>query len=153
MAPFLSNASLPAKPPPRWFWISSLSLLLLGIASFALSLVVGNRQSRLFLAVIPLILVCALALHAYYLLHAGRERHAVADAFFATDREFASVFDHALDGILILDNQAVCLNANPAALRILGAPSDKLLGTSLAPFFADKRNSSMPGPSYCRGKT
>jgi PAS domain S-box-containing protein len=105
---------------------------------FALSLVVGDRQSHLFLAVIPVILVCALALHAYYLLHAGRERHAVADAFYAADREFASVFEHALDGILILDNQAACLNANPAALRILGVALQELLGSSLARFFTDQ---------------
>jgi PAS domain S-box-containing protein len=139
MAPFLSKTRLPTEPPPRWFWLSSLSLLLLGIAFFGLSLLVGDRQSRLFLAVIPLILVCALALHAHYLLRAGRERHDVADAFYATEREFASVFEHALDGILILDNQAACLNANPAALRILGVPREELVGSSLAPFFTDER--------------
>jgi PAS domain S-box-containing protein len=138
MAPFLPKSRLPTEPPPRWFWIGSLSLLLLGIVFFTLSLVVGNRQSRLFLAVIPIILVCALALHAYYLLHAGRERHAVADAFYVTDREFASIFEHALDGILILDNQPACLNANPAALRILGVPREELLGTSFSRFFTDE---------------
>jgi PAS domain S-box-containing protein len=138
MAPFLPKTRLPTEPPPRWFWISSLSLLLLGIVFFASSLVVGDRQSRLFLAVIPVILVCALALHAYYLLHAGRERHAVANAFYVTDREFASVFEHVLDGILILDDHAVCLNANPAALRILGVPCKELLGSSFMRFFTDE---------------
>lgn len=137
MASFFPKTHLPTEPPPRWFWISSLSLLLLGIVFFGMSLVVGQRNSRLFLAVIPVILVCALALHSYYLLHAGRERHAVADAFYATDREFVSVFDHALDGILILDNQAVCLNANPAAFRILGMSREELLGSSLLRFFTD----------------
>jgi len=139
MPTFLPKTRLPTEPPPRWFWITSLSLLLLGIVFFALSLIVGDRQSRLFLAVIPIILVCALALHAFYLLHAGRERHAAADAFYVTDREFASIFEHALDGILILDNQATCLNANPAALRILGLSRQELLGSSFSRFFTDER--------------
>jgi hypothetical protein len=87
MPSFLPKSRLSTEPRPRWFWISSLSLLLLGTVFFGMSLVVGDRNSRLFLAVTPAILVCALALHSYYLLHAGRERHAVADAFCATDRE------------------------------------------------------------------
>jgi PAS domain S-box-containing protein len=139
MTPFPSKSRLPAEPPPRWFWVSSLFLLVLGIALFALSLVVNDRQSRLFLGVIPIILICALALHTYYLLRAGRERHDVADAFYATEREFSSVFEHALDGILILDNQAECLNANPAALRILGVTREELVGSSFARFFTAER--------------
>ncbi|MGB2628728.1 MAG: PAS domain S-box protein [Candidatus Acidiferrum sp.] len=106
---------------------------------FAFSLIAADRQSRVFLAVIPIILVCALALHAYYLFHAGRERHAIADAFYVTDREFASVFEQALDGILIIDNHAACINANPAALRILDVSSEELLGSSLARFFIDQQ--------------
>jgi hypothetical protein len=74
MAPFLPKTHLPTEPPPRWFWISSLSLLLLGVAFFVLSLIVSNRESRLFLAVIPVVLVCALALHTYHLLNAEKQR-------------------------------------------------------------------------------
>jgi len=153
MAPFLAKSRLPTEPPPRWFWISSLSLLMLGIAFFALSLVVNNQQSRLFLAVIPIILICALALHSYYLLRAGRERHDVADAFYATEREFASVFEHALDGILILDNQAGCLNANPAALRILGISRERLMGSSLARFFAEEKEFNVVWGLLLEGKS
>jgi PAS domain S-box-containing protein len=94
MASFLPKTRLPAEPPPRWFWISSLSLLLLGIVFFALSLVVGDRQSRLFLAVIPVILVCALALRAYYLLHAGRERHVTEASLRQSQELLQEVTDH-----------------------------------------------------------
>lgn len=128
MTAFFSKSRFPTKPPPRWFWISSLSLLLLGIAFFVLSLVVGARESRFFVAIIPVVLVGALLLHAYYLLHAGRD-------FYTTDREFASIFEHALDGILILDDRQRCLNANPAALRILAASREELLGSSFSSFF------------------
>jgi PAS domain S-box-containing protein len=152
MAPFFRKTRLPAEPLPRWFWMISLFLLLVGIALFSLSLVVDNRESRLFLALIPIILLCPLVLHAYYWLRAGRERHAVAHAFYATEREFASVFEHALDGILILDDQAACLNANPAALRILGVPREGLLGSSLARFFTDERTFKQAWNLLLQGK-
>ena len=102
MAPFLPKTRLPAEPPPRWFWISSLSLLLLGIVFFALSLIVSDRQSRLFLEVIPVILVCALALHAYYLLHAGRERHVNEASLRQSQELLQEVTDHVQDVVWML---------------------------------------------------
>jgi PAS domain S-box-containing protein len=102
MTPFLPKRSLPAEPPPRWFWISSLTLLLLGIGFFAMSLVVGDRSARLFLAVIPIILVCALALHAYYLLRAGRERHAVDTSLRQSQELLQEVTDHVEEVVWML---------------------------------------------------
>jgi PAS domain S-box-containing protein len=102
MDPFLPKTSFPAKPPPRWFWTGSFSLLLLGIAFFALSLVVGDRQSRFFLAVIPVILVGTLALHTYCLLYAGRERH-VTEASLRHSRELLQeVTDHVQEVVWML---------------------------------------------------
>jgi len=102
MTSFLPKTRLPTEPPPRWFWISSLSLLLLGIVFFALSLLVGNRESRLFLAVIPVILVCALALHAYYLLHAGRERHVTEASLRQSQQLLQEVTDHVQEVVWML---------------------------------------------------
>jgi PAS domain S-box-containing protein len=102
MAPFLPKTHLPTEAPPRWFWIASLSLLVSGIVFFALSLLVADRQSRMFLAVLPVILVCTLALHAYYLLHTGRERHA-AEASLRQSRELLQeVTDHVEDVVWML---------------------------------------------------
>jgi|HubBroStandDraft_2_1064218.scaffolds.fasta_scaffold00184_20 PAS domain S-box-containing protein len=119
MASFLPETRLPTKPPPRWFWITSLSLLLLGIVFFALSLVVADQQSRLFLAVIPLILVCTLALHAYYLLHAGRERH-VAEASLRQSHELLQeVTDHVQEVVWMLradTNELILVNNAYAAV-------------------------------------
>lgn len=132
MRRFVSNKRYPTQPPPRWFWVSSFSLLLLGISFFVLSLVLPQRESRVFLGVVPIILAAAVALHAYYVFYAGRERHADVN-------EFASIFEHALNGILILDDDCICLNANPAALRILGIPREKLPGYTFSHFFEDGR--------------
>ncbi len=113
MASFLPKTLSPTEPPPRWFWITSLSLLLLGIVFFALSLVVADQQSRLFLAVIPFILLCTLALHAYYLLHAGRERH-VAEASLRQSQELLQeVTDHVQEVVWMLrtdTNELILVN-------------------------------------------
>ncbi len=102
MASFLPKTRLPTEPPPRWFWIGSLSLLVSGIVFFALSVVVSDRQSRLFLAVIPLILVCTLVLHAYYLLHAGRERHVTETSLRQSQELLQEVTDHVQEIVWML---------------------------------------------------
>lgn len=102
MASFLPKTRLPTEPPPRWFWISSLSLLLLGIVFFALSLLLADRQSRIFLAVIPFILVCTLALHAYHLLHAGSERHVTEASLRESQELLQEVTDHVQEVVWML---------------------------------------------------
>jgi PAS domain S-box-containing protein len=102
MASFLPKTLLPTEPPPRWFWITSLSLLILGIVFFALSLVVPDHQSRLFLAVIPFILVCTLALHAYHLLHTGRERSVTEASLRQSQELLQEVTDHVQDVVWML---------------------------------------------------
>lgn len=54
----------------------------------------------------------------------------------ATEREYKSVFDSTLDGILILDDQGVYLGANPAALTLFGVDHDKLIGQPIEKFYA-----------------
>jgi PAS domain S-box-containing protein len=49
------------------------------------------------------------------------------------------VYQHVLDGILFFDNQGVCLDANPAAIALLGAPLDLLVGRSFGQFYLDAR--------------
>src|ERR1700751_1238751 len=102
MASFLPKTVLPTAPPPRWFGIPSLFLLILGTVFFALSLVVADHQSRLFLAVIPFILVCTLALHAYYLLHAGRQRHVAAASLRQSQELLQEVTDHVQEVVWML---------------------------------------------------
>ena len=52
----------------------------------------------------------------------------------ATEREFQSIFDNALDGILILDDLGTCLEANPAALQLLETQRDELVGHKIRKF-------------------
>jgi PAS domain S-box-containing protein len=119
---------------PLWFRISS--LLLVAAAISLLVIVLGDRVytsnlSVAALAAVLLALACAAFLHvrAWYV---GRK------GVYATEREFTSVYQHALDGILILDDRGVCLDANPAAFALLGAPPAVLVGHSFAQFYAEQ---------------
>jgi PAS domain S-box-containing protein len=128
---------------PLWFRVSSLALIVVAIGLLLLSL--GNRLynsglSSAALSLVLLTLVCAAFLHTRSLLQEQRRHRETASAFHAREREFTSVFQHALDGILILDDAGICLEANPAALALLEVPRAGMLGHAFAQFHADRRS-------------
>jgi len=127
----------------RWMRVGSVLIgfaaLVLLVTAFGAHLYSGPLSSVL-LTLVFITLVIAICLHARFLLLARREQHETANALDATEREYKSVFDNALDGILILDDHGVCLQANPAALALLATDRDALLGQSIEKFFAGDRD-------------
>src|SRR5258706_10364961 len=120
--------------PPLWFRISS--LLLVAVAIILLVVVLGDRvyTSNLSIAALATVLValaCAAFLHvrAWYV---GRK------GVYATEREFTSVYQHVLDGILILDDRGVCLDSHPTPFALFGAPPAALVRHSFAQFYAHR---------------
>lgn len=61
-------------------------------------------------------------------------------AFNASEGEFQSVFENALEGILILDDDAICLEANPAAEQLFGLQRRKLIGCSIKRMYKDQNH-------------
>jgi PAS domain S-box-containing protein len=117
------------------FWFRASALLLLGVAVALLLVVMGDHTftvgtSRIALVALAAALLCALFLH----LHARYEER---KGIYATEREFASVFQNALNGILTLNDTGICLAANPAAFALLGAPPAALIGHSFEQFYED----------------
>jgi PAS domain S-box-containing protein len=138
---------------PQWFRISSLALLLVAIALLLLSL--GNRLyttgfSAAVLFFVLIALACAAFLHIRSLLQEQKRHRETASAFHAREREFTSVFQHALDGILILDDDGICLEANPAALALLDVPRAKLAGHSFAQFHANRQSFEQDWHTFLR---
>jgi PAS domain S-box-containing protein len=66
---------------------------------------------------------------------ASEEQRQTASALVSTEREFQSVFENALDAILILDDQGICREANPSAARLFGARREELLGQAIERFY------------------
>jgi PAS domain S-box-containing protein len=54
------------------------------------------------------------------------------------DQEFRSVFEAALDAILVVDDQMICREANPAALKFFGVHREQLVGRSISVFGTDR---------------
>lgn len=109
--------------------------LTLLITAFGSHLYSGSLSSTL-LTIVLISLAVAIGLHVRFLLLARREHQETANALDATEREYKSVFDNTLDGILILDDKGRCLDANPSALALLGTSRAALVGHSIEPFFA-----------------
>jgi PAS domain S-box-containing protein len=90
--------------------------------------------SSLLLTLVLIALAAAIALHARFLILARREQRETAGALSTTEHEFQAIFDSALDSLLILDDQGTCLEANPAALALLRARRDELVGHAIRGF-------------------
>jgi PAS domain S-box-containing protein len=117
-------------------WFRAGSLLLVAFAASLVVLALGRRVYNSNLEVAALIAVLLAQVCAGILYARGwlEDRKGID----ATEREFTSIFLHVLDGILILDDNGVCLDANPAAFAILGAPPAVLVGHCFDQFFKDQ---------------
>ncbi len=120
-----------------------LGSLLIGFAAVTLLVTAFGAHlytvsiSSALLIIVLISLAVAIGLHARFLLLARREHRTTLDALDSTEREYKSVFESTLDGILILDDQALCVDSNPAALTLLGTDRKGLLGHSIEKFFID----------------
>lgn len=123
----------------RWMRTSSVLISLAAATLLATAFGAHFYSGPVFsvLLVLVLIALCvAIILHAQFLVLKHREHRETVSVLDATERQYKSVFDRALDGILILDDQAACLEANPAAVALLGTELEELLGQSIERFFA-----------------
>lgn len=96
----------------------------------------GGALSSQLLALVLIALCIAIVLHVRFLLLARHEHRETVNVLDATEREYKSVFDSALDGILILDDQGICLEANRAAVTLLGGGRSGLVGRPINRFYA-----------------
>jgi PAS domain S-box-containing protein len=120
-------------------WFGSVLVCLASIAllviAFRPGLYTGRQVSSVLLAFVLTALLVAIALHVRFLILVKREQRETADALDATEREYKSVFDSTLDGILILNDQGLCLEANPAAQTMFGTRREELVGQPIRRFY------------------
>jgi PAS domain S-box-containing protein len=126
---------------PAWLRWCSLTTLVLSIGFLCVSLVTYNYYAIFSNNLVPSLLVAlsfAVFLNIYSLWHLRRQHRQADQAFRDTDCEFSSIFQNVLDGIVIVDNEGDCLDANPAAAAILRVSIDKLIGRNISHFFTDR---------------
>jgi PAS domain S-box-containing protein len=102
----------------------------------------NGRLPSVLLTLVLVALCAAIALHARFLFLACRAHGETARVLGSTEREFQSIFDSTLDAILILDDQAICLEANPAALALFGTQRHEFVGYPITKFYLPAMNSA-----------
>lgn len=125
---------------PRWRSRASAAALIGSVGFGATALAVGAYRPDLAPALLPVLIsaLCAsLVIAGLSLVSARREHRGADQAFRNTDRESSSIFQNVLDGILILDSQANCLDVNPAGAAILRSCRKDLIGKNVSSFFPD----------------
>jgi PAS domain S-box-containing protein len=159
--PFHRQKGSSGLSSPLWHRLSSLAVLLFAIGLFLLSLKSDIYHSLLSAFLVSCLLIAlggAVFLHIYYFLRSEKEQREADRAFHITNCESTSIFQNVLDGILIIDDQGVCLDSNPAALSILGVSREELIGLPFGQFYADRdvfnRNwDSFRQTQYQRGRS
>lgn len=121
-----------------WLRWCSRGVLLASVALLSISLFAYNYYNSLTAKLVPVLFVAlslAVTLNIYTLWHLRKEQRNEDRAFRYADREFSSIFQNVLDGILIVDNDGTCLDANPAVASILRCASNGIVNQNIARFF------------------
>lgn len=148
--------SVPQSPTlllhtPPWLRWCSIATLLLSVALFFLTLFSHNYHAILSAGLVPLLVVAlsfAVFLNFFSLCHVRRDYKETDRAFRDADREFGSIFQNVLDGILIVGSNGDCLDANPAAAAILRISISKLIGQNIGGFVRDCADFDKTWPSF-----
>lgn len=118
-----------------------------------MSLFFYNYHTILAANLVPSLFVAlsfAVLLNVYSLWQLRREHREADQAFRYADCEFSSIFHNVLDGILIVDNEANCLDANPAAAAILRLSISELIGQNVGCFLTDRDEFAQRWKSFLR---
>ena len=136
----LRRALFPSQDKQFGWRVASVTASLVSVALIALTLGYRLRGTEL----PPVLLLGLLAAFATvvlllskFLFWAQEEEGQITGAFKTTEREFQSIFENALDAILILDERAICREANPAAEQLFGIRLAQLIGEPIDRFYKD----------------
>lgn len=143
-------------PFPRWLRWCSITMLAASVGLLCVSLFAYDYHPVYAASLVPSLAVAlsfALFLNIYSFWHLRSEHRDADQAFRDTACEFSSIFENVLDGILIVDDQGDCLDANPAAAAILGISTNKLIGQNISHFFADRGAFRESWTTFLRNKS
>ena len=127
------------RPFPSWLRWCSIGSLFASLAFLSISVFAYNYHNGFVPTLVPVLIVAlsfTVVLNIYTLWYVRKEQRNDDRAFRYADREFSSIFQSVLDGILIVDSDGMCLDANPGTASILRRSSDQIVGQKIGGFFA-----------------
>lgn len=136
----LRRALFPSQDSQFGWRLASVTVSLVSVGLIALTIAYRLRGAELPSALWVGLLASfatVVVLFAKFLFWAQQEGGQFQGAFTSTERKFTSVVENALDAILILDDQAICREANPAAESLFGSGRLELVGHPIDRFYKD----------------
>jgi PAS domain S-box-containing protein len=134
-----SFADSPSQLTPNKVWsIGSVSVSLAAVIVSVVTFVVYGADVGRGILVFALAILCAVAIFHARFLHLAREQYRQSNGLLLSkEREFRSIFENALDAILVVDGEGVCQEANPSALELFGSSRDSIVGQQIRVFYSD----------------
>ena len=126
-------------PMPASMILVCIASITLVLAAFLTHRLTGSLPPLLF-ALVSIAFVAAIVHEVDFLVEARRHNRRTSSVLNETECEFQSIFDSALDAILILDDEGTCLEANPAALTLFSVKRRNLVGHSFQAFLSPTGN-------------
>jgi PAS domain S-box-containing protein len=134
----LGRALFPSEDAQFGWRFASVAVTMLSVALIALTVWYRLRGIELPPALLVALLgafATVVLLFSKFLFWAQRQEGEISGALHTSEREFQSVFENALDTILILDDNGICREANPAAEQLFGTPRPQLIGFPIDRFY------------------
>jgi PAS domain S-box-containing protein len=126
---------------PIWIRWCSIPILIASVGLLSLSLFARNYHMFIATSLVPWLVIAlcfAIFLNICSFWYIRIEHREADQAFRNTDCEFLSIFQNVLDGILIVNNEGNCTDANPAAAAILRLSTNELIGQNISYFLAHR---------------
>ena len=130
--------SLPQLIPNRVWTIGSVSASLAAFTVSVITFAVYGADVGRGLLLFGLAILCAVAIFHARFLHLARQQYRQSNGLLLSkEREFQSIFESALDAILVVDGNGVCQDANPSAWELFGSSRDRIVGQQVRVFYSD----------------
>lgn len=122
---------------PSWRVIS-VAVSLAAVTLSAVTFVAYRTDAGLGVLILAIATLCVVAVvHARFLAFARKQNRQTNESLLSKEREFQSIFENALDAILVVDGKGVCQEANPSAWELFGSSSDRIVGQQVKVFYSD----------------
>ncbi len=137
------TSSVHDYPPPLFgsapSWrVISVAVSLAAVTVSAVTFVAYRTDAGLGVMILAIAILCVAAIvHARFLAFARERSRQTKEFLLSKEREFLSIFVNALDAILVVDGNGVCLEANPSAWELFGSSRDRIVGQQVRVFYSD----------------
>jgi PAS domain S-box-containing protein len=134
----LHDYSHPVFPTAPSWRVFSVLVSLAAVTLSAVTFAAYRANIGLGALILAIAILCIVAVvHARFLSFAREQNRQSNQLLLSKEHEFQSLFENALDAILVFDDKGVCQDANPSSWELLSSRPDKIVGQPVRRFYSD----------------